>query len=191
MTAATIDDSRSRLWDVTSRTIVYAAVGAALYGVLGLFSFLLPGTGNVDIRPAFSIVTFFGYAFGPLVGLFSGFVGNAIIDQVKGYGFLTWWEYSLANGLAGFIAGLAPLYLASLYNGTISRRAIGGAIASVVGIVLGFLIIFIGVPLRGDSFESLFVGTYLPILAADIIAVVILVPILVYAWEPVKEQLGR
>ena len=29
------------LWIVDSRTIVYAAIGAALYGVLGLFDFLL------------------------------------------------------------------------------------------------------------------------------------------------------
>jgi hypothetical protein len=30
MTAATM--TRSNLWEVTSRTIVYAAIGAALYG---------------------------------------------------------------------------------------------------------------------------------------------------------------
>jgi uncharacterized membrane protein len=80
--------SRSNLWEVTSRTIVYAAIGAALYGVLSLFSFLLPGTTNVSIRPAFALVPFFGYAFGPIVGLFVGFVGNCIGDQLAGYGFL-------------------------------------------------------------------------------------------------------
>jgi hypothetical protein len=32
---------------------------------------------------------------------------------------------------------------------------------------------------------------YLAVVVADIIATVILVPILVYAWEPVKAQLGR
>jgi hypothetical protein len=32
---------------------------------------------------------------------------------------------------------------------------------------------------------------YVPIVAADIIVSVILIPILVYAWEPVKDQLGR
>jgi hypothetical protein len=32
---------------------------------------------------------------------------------------------------------------------------------------------------------------YITVIVADIIASAILVPILVYAWEPVKAQLGR
>ena len=190
MTAITAD-ARSRMWEVTSRTIVYAAIGAALYGVLSLFSFLLPGTTNVSIRPAFALVPFFGYAFGPLVGLFVGFVGNAIGDQINGYGFLTYWNWSLANGLVGFVAGLAPLYLASFMNGTIGRRAIGGAIAGVVGSMIGFLFVFSDIWVGGASFDSLLWTGYVPIVIADIIVSIILIPVLVYAWEPVKDQLGR
>jgi uncharacterized membrane protein len=189
MSTATM--SRSNLWEVTSRTIVYAAIGAALYGVLSLFSFLLPGTTNVSIRPAFALVPFFGYAFGPLVGLFVGFVGNCIGDQLAGYGFLTYWNWSLANGLVGFVAGLAPLYLSSMMNGPLSRRAIAGAIAGVVGSIVGFLFVFTDIWVGGASFDSLLTTGYIPIVAADIIVSVILIPILVYAWEPVKEQLGR
>jgi uncharacterized membrane protein len=183
--------SRSNLWEVTSRTIVYAAIGAALYGVLGLFDFLLPGTSNVSIRPAFALVTFFGYAFGPIVGLFVGFVGNSIGDQLHGYGFLTYWNWSLANGLVGFVAGLAPLYVLNFMNGPISRRAIGGAIAGAVGSVIGFLFVFSDIWVGGSSFDSLLTTGYIPIVVSDIIVSVILVPVLVYAWEPVKEQLGR
>ena len=32
---------------------------------------------------------------------------------------------------------------------------------------------------------------YIPVIVGDLIGTVILVPILVYAWEPVKAQLGR
>jgi energy-coupling factor transport system substrate-specific component len=190
MTAISAPQS-SRLWEVTSRTIVYAAIGAALYGVLGLFDFVIPGTGNISVRPAYAIVTFFGFAFGPLVGLFVGFVGNAITDQLHGYGFLTYWNWSLAVGFTGLIAGLAPLYLRNFLEGPISRRAIGGAIASVVGVIIGFLFIFSDIVVGGASFDALLTGSYIPIIIADVITVVILVPILVYAWEPVKEQLGR
>jgi energy-coupling factor transport system substrate-specific component len=182
---------RSNLWEVTSRTIVYAAIGAALYGVLGLFDFVIPGTGNISVRPAFAIVTFFGYAFGPLVGLFVGFVGNAITDQLHGLGFLTFWNWSLAVGIVGLLAGLAPLYLARWVNGSIRDRAIGGAIASIVATVIGFLFVFSDIWVGGSSFDSLLVKSYIPIVIADVITVAILVPILVYAWEPVKEQLGR
>jgi len=188
---STMTLQRSNLWEVTSRTIVYAAIGAALYGVLSLFSFLLPGTSNVSIRPAFALVPFFGYAFGPLVGLFVGFVGNSIGDQINGYGFLTYWNWSLANGLVGFVAGLAPLYIANFVNGPIRNRAIGGAIAGVVGSVIGFLFVFSDIWVGGSSFDSLLTTGYIPIVIADVIVSAILIPILVYAWEPVKDQLGR
>ncbi|HKB28359.1 MAG TPA: ECF transporter S component, partial [Candidatus Limnocylindrales bacterium] len=89
---STMSMTSSSRWTVDSRVIVYAAIGAALYAVLGLFSFILPGTSDVQIRPAFALVTFFGYAFGPIVGLFAGFVGNAVIDQIQGSGLLTYWN---------------------------------------------------------------------------------------------------
>lgn len=189
MTAATI--TRDRLWEVTSRTIVYAAIGAALYGVLSLFSFLLPGTSNVTIRPAFALVPFFGYAFGPLVGLFVGLVGNMIGDQLAGYGFLTYWNWSLANGLVGFVAGLAPLYLGRWMNGSLRDRAIGGAIAGIVGTIVGFLFVFSDIFVGGQSFDAILTTGYIPIVIADVITSAILIPVLVYAWEPVREQLGR
>jgi energy-coupling factor transport system substrate-specific component len=183
---------RSNLWEVTSRTIVYAAIGAALYGVLGLFDFLLPGTTNVSIRPAFSLVAFFGYAFGPVAGLFVGLVGNAITDQLHGYGFLTYWNWSLANGLAGLIAGLAALYASGFVNSAnIRQRAIGGAIAGVVGSIIGFLFVFSDVILSGTSVGTQLTTAYIPVVIADVITTAILVPVLVYAWEPVKAQLGR
>jgi energy-coupling factor transport system substrate-specific component len=188
---ATMTMERQNLWEVTSRTVVYSAIGAALYGVLALFDFLLPGTTNVAIRPAFALVTFFGFAFGPIVGFFTGLVGNAITDQLHGYGFLTYWNWSVANGLAGAIAGLAPLYLATLMRGDVSRRALAGAIAGVVASVVGFLFVFSDMFVGGLSFDANLTTEYIPVVIADIIAAAILTPVLVYAWEPLKEQLGR
>ena len=46
-------DNRSRLWEVTSRTIVYAAIGAALYGILLVAQVPIPGS-TVSVRPAFA-----------------------------------------------------------------------------------------------------------------------------------------
>jgi energy-coupling factor transport system substrate-specific component len=189
MTTATM--TKSSMWSIDSRVIVYAAIGAALYGVLGLFSFLLPGTTNVTIRPAFALVTFFGYGFGPIVGLFAGFVGNAIIDQISGYGFLTYWNWSLANGLAGLVAGLAPMFVAAMMSGPISRRALGGAIAGVVGSIIGFLFVFSDIVVGGSDFNTVLTTAYIPVVISDVIASAILVPVLVYAWEPLKEMMGR
>ena len=136
---------------MTSRTIVYAAIGAALYGILLVAQLPIPGS-TVSVRPAFALVPFFGYAFGPIVGFFTGFVGNAIGDQISGWGLLTSWNWSLANGLVGLIAGLAPLYLARLAERLASRdRAIGGAIAGSIAVIVGFLFVFTDDDPAGDG----------------------------------------
>ena len=189
MTTAPI--SSSRLWEVTTRVIVYAAIGAALYAILGLFSPILPGTRDVSIRPAFALVPFFGFAFGPIVGFFTGFVGNSLIDQILYGGAFGSWNWGVANGLAGLIAGLAPLYLGSMLSRSISRRAIAGAIAGVVGTVIAFLFIFTDIALLGLDANTILTTSYVPVVFTNVLATVILVPILVYAWEPLKEQLGR
>jgi len=188
--ATTMTAERSSLWDVNSRTIVYAAIGAALYGILLVAQIPIPGS-TVSIRPAFALVPFFGYAFGPVVGFFTGTVGNAIGDQISGWGALTSWNWSLANGLVGLIAGLAPLYLARWVNGNLRDRAIGGAVAGAIAVVIGFLLVFTDMILQKYDFGTVLSTEYIPVVVGDLIATVILVPILVYAWEPVKAQLGR
>ena len=104
---------------------------------------------------------------------------------------LTSWNWSLANGLVGLIAGLAPLYLARWVSGNIRDRAIGGAVAGAIAVVIGFLLVFTDMVLQQYDFGTVLSTEYLPVVVGDLIATVILVPILVYAWEPLKAQLGR
>ena len=188
MTTATLN--RDNLWEVTSRTIVYAAIGAALYGILLVAQIPIPGS-TVSVRPAFALVPFFGYSFGPIVGFFTGLVGNAIGDQISGWGALTSWNWSLANGFVGLIAGLAPLYLSRWTNGSLRDRAIGGAVAGSIAVVIGFLFVFTDAILQGLDVGTILTTLYIPVIVGDLIGTIILVPILVYAWEPVKAQLGR
>jgi energy-coupling factor transport system substrate-specific component len=187
---ATLNAERNTLWEVSSRTVVYAAIGAALYGILLVAQIPIPGT-TVSVRPAFALVPFFGYAFGPIVGFFTGLVGNAIGDQISGWGLLTSWNWSIANGLVGLIAGLAPLYLARWVNGSLRDRAIGGAIAGSIAVVIGFLFTFTDLIIQSGQNVGGVTSFYFTVVIADLIATIILVPILVYAWEPVKAQLGR
>ena len=175
------------MWDVSSRTIVYAAIGAALYGVLAQFQIALPGTANVSLRPAFALVTFFGVAFGPIVGLFVGLVGNAIADYLSGYGLLTYWNWSIANGLAGFIAGWWAM---SMMQG--QSRILNAAIASAFGVVIGFLFILTDIWIgTAENLGVAMSDNYIPVVVGDLIVAVILTPILVAAWEPVRESMGR
>ena len=88
------------------------AIGAALYAIFSyLFNgtvFVVPSVSQVSLRPAIAIPMFFGYAFGPVVGLFTGAVGNMFGDALTGFGLSPQW--SVGNGLVGFIAGLSWLF---------------------------------------------------------------------------------
>jgi hypothetical protein len=61
----------------------------------------------------------------------------------------------------------------------------------VIALLIGFLFVFTDNILQGIDIGTILTTLYIPVIVADIIATVILVPILVYAWEPVKAQLGR
>jgi hypothetical protein len=99
-------------WDVGTRQVVWMAIGAALYAVFSyLFNgsvFVVPSASQVALRPAIAIPMFFGYAFGPVVGFFTGAVGNMFGDALTGFGLSPQW--SIGNGLIGFIAGLSMLF---------------------------------------------------------------------------------
>ena len=99
-------------WEVGTRQVVWMAIGAALYAVFSyLFNgtvFVVPSVSQVALRPAIAIPMFFGYAFGPVVGFFTGAVGNMFGDALTGFGLSPQW--SIGNGLIGFIAGLATLF---------------------------------------------------------------------------------
>ena len=99
-------------WEVGTRQVVWMAIGAALYAVFSwLFNgtvFFVPSLSQVSLRPAIAIPMFFGYAFGPVVGFFSGAVGNMFGDALTGFGLSPQW--SIGNGLVGFVAGLWMLF---------------------------------------------------------------------------------
>jgi hypothetical protein len=80
----------NKIWEVGTREVVYMAIGAALYAIFSyLFNgtvFVVPSISQVSLRPAIVIPMFFGYAFGPVVGFFSGAVGNMFGDALTGFG---------------------------------------------------------------------------------------------------------
>jgi energy-coupling factor transport system substrate-specific component len=180
-------------WSVTTRVIVYSAIGAALYALFNWIAFAIqiPGTENVSVRPHYGLLTFFGFAFGPVVGFLTGFVGNTVGDQLAyGSAFGSWW-WSVANGLAGLVAGVFPFWMASRMTST-GSKAFWAAVAGVVGTVVGFLFIWIELIIQPElGFNTILTGEYIPVVIGNSIAAAIVTPILVLAWEPLSEQLGR
>ncbi len=153
-------------WVVGTREVVYMAIGAALYAVFSwLFNgtvFVVPSISQVALRPAIAIPMFFGYTFGPVVGFFSGAVGNMFGDALTGFGLSPQW--SIGNGLVGFIAGLA--FLARDRKKGLNFVLWTSGILTVLAVVIFFLnrtmpnMLFYDVEngIFGDATISLFAG---------------------------------
>lgn len=180
---------RKSLWAFGTREVVYAAIGAALYGVFSwVTNFIgLPAAGNIALRPAVAIPMFFGVAFGPLVGLLTGFVGNVLGDFLSGWGF--WWSWSLGNGLMGMIPGFMAVGITSFKaRGTLIKAEILVIIAAAVGMLVPSLL---EIPLSGIDLNTAIIGYWLPAALSNIINGLILVPILMVAYDAVASRSGR
>ena len=174
-------------WAVDARTVVFGAIGAALYAVLGQFQFVVPGTQNVSVRPAFALVMFVAFAFGPVAGAFAGLVGNAVLDQISGWGLTTSWNWSVANGLAAFVFGALVVAVARSDRSSFLKVALLGSI----GVAIEFLFVITDIWIGGIDFSTFLTANYGPVVLANVIAVAVLTPILVRAWEPLAERIGR
>ncbi|MBN1219559.1 MAG: ECF transporter S component [Anaerolineae bacterium] len=102
--------AKSEAWTVGTRQVVYMAIGAALYGVFNyIFNTIpMPSVSQVSLRPSICIPVFFGFVFGPVVGFFTGAVGNILGDFITGWGVYPVWD--IGNGLIGFVSGLVVLF---------------------------------------------------------------------------------
>lgn len=184
------DRSAAKIWGIGVRQIVYMALGAALYGGLSWVTNViqLPSAGNVSFRPAIVIPLFFGAVFGPWVGLFVGGVGNLIGDYISGYG--VYWNWDVGNALIGFIAGLAMLVTWGRYNNT--RAIVYAEIFAAVGIVVGIgFAAFNDMWISKLSFAGATIGEILPAAGSDLINGLILLPILLVAYNAAMKRFGR
>ena len=129
----------NKAWEIGTRQVVWMAIGAALYAVFSwLFNgtvFVVPSLSQVSLRPAIAIPMFFGYAFGPVVGFFTGAVGNMFGDALTGFGLSPQW--SIANGLVGLIAGLPMLFVdkKKSLNSVLIASGVLSVLAAVVYLV--------------------------------------------------------
>lgn len=180
---------KKSLWAFGTREVVYAAIGAAIYGVLGWVTNILqiPGAGQVSIRPAVAIPMFFGVAFGPIVGFISGFLGNIISDMLSGYGFWVWWD--IGNGLMGFFPGLIAAGIASYSN---RDSIIKAEIWVVIGILVGMGLASISeMWVSGANMTTVVINNFVPSVITNLVWGLILVPILMVAYDAVAARSGR
>jgi energy-coupling factor transport system substrate-specific component len=142
----------------------------------------------VSLRPGIVIPIFFGVLFGPIVGFFTGFIGNLLSDQLT-YGI--YWNWEFGNGLIGLVAGLTPLVIRGAYRRW--PNVVAAALMSAIGIILG-----IGVASITDqwlyskiSFNAAVTTEWVPGVVGDILIGIPLLVILLAAWARVRERASR
>lgn len=177
------------MWKFGTREVVYGAIGAALYGVLSWVTNIvpLPAAGNVAFRPAVAVLVFFGVAYGPWVGLIAGLVGNTVGDALTGWGL--YWNWSVGNGLMGFIPGLAAAMIQDYRSGRGIGIGIGfGALGIAIGMLFASLTeIIVG----GIDLSTALVGYFTPAFLGNLVVVVVLLPILMAAYQAVASGRSR
>jgi energy-coupling factor transport system substrate-specific component len=188
--AVTYDTTEKRkLWRFGTREVVYSAIGAALYAVLAIATNFaqIPSSGNVAIRPAIVIPMFFGVAFGPIVGFLTGAVGAFLSDMVSGYGFWPWWY--LGNGLIGLFCGLVAFSFLRFRD---PKAILKAEIFVVIGVVVGIGIASLSeLWVSGVDIPTTIVQNFLPAVITDLIFGLILLPILMIAYDAVTARSGR
>lgn len=93
------------MFKVTTKTIVAAGIGAALFALLFMYVKVPSPVPETSFQTAYGLAGFFGVLFGPIAAALMAFIGHALSDALQ-YG-SPWWSWVIASGVAGFIYGLA------------------------------------------------------------------------------------
>ncbi|MHC1692039.1 MAG: ECF-type riboflavin transporter substrate-binding protein [Sphaerochaetaceae bacterium] len=119
-----------------TKTIVVMGIGAALFGVLMNYG-SIPVFSNTKLTTAMLVPVIVGSMFGPIPAFITCTIGNTIADLIGGWGF--WFDWSIGNGVLGFLVGLLPLYGAKIDEGIFTaRQAVVYAIICILGNALAF-----------------------------------------------------
>ncbi len=125
----------SGAWAVSNRGIVSLAVGTALYVLLAyVFNSVLDiSVGELVVQPQICVPVLLGYAFGPVVGFFSGSVGSLLGDFMTGWGVFP--ASHVASGLTGLIPGLMCAITTEEQDSSLVSAIVVGTIAITAGII--------------------------------------------------------
>ncbi|TFH93306.1 ECF-type riboflavin transporter substrate-binding protein [Vibrio ouci] len=151
--------------NLSAKTVVVIAIGAALYGIGGLPMFGIPVFANTTLKPAMAVLALFSVLFGPLVGFLVGFIGHWVTDLFAGWG--VWLTWVLGSGIVGLVLGLFPKMTQNrLAKGAFSHKDFSlFVVLALVGNIVGYgCSAFLDTILYAEPFTKVF--TQLSIIAA-------------------------
>ena len=129
--------------NLSVKTVVVIAIGAALYGIGGLPMFGIPVFANTTLKPAMAVLALFSVLFGPVVGFLVGFIGHWVTDLFAGWG--VWFTWVLGSGIVGLIIGLFP---------KLTKKRLEGGLFPIKDVVL-FVIISLVANIVGYGISAL------------------------------------
>jgi energy-coupling factor transport system substrate-specific component len=88
---------------ISVKTVVAIGIGSAIMFVLMRFVAIPSGIPNTNFNLSPAIVAVFAAVFGPLAGLFIGFIGHALTDLTWGS---PWWSWIIADAIFGLLIGV-------------------------------------------------------------------------------------
>ena len=151
--------------NLSAKTVVVIAIGAALYGIGGLPMFGIPVFANTTLKPAMAVLALFSVLFGPLVGFLVGFIGHWVTDLFAGWG--VWLTWVLGSGIVGMVIGFFPrLTRNRISKGEFSYKDFSlFVILALIGNIVGYgCSAFLDTVLYAEPFTKVF--TQLTIIAA-------------------------
>ncbi|WP_159651273.1 ECF-type riboflavin transporter substrate-binding protein [Vibrio atypicus] len=151
--------------NLSAKTVVVIAIGAALYGIGGLPMFGIPVFANTTLKPAMAVLALFSVLFGPIVGFLVGFIGHWVTDLFAGWG--VWLTWVLGSGIVGLIMGFYPTLTKNrLEKGQLNRKDFFlFVVLALVGNIVGYgCSAFLDTLLYAEPFTKVF--TQLSIIAA-------------------------
>lgn len=176
--------------NLSAKTVVVIAIGAALYGIGGLPMFGIPVFANTTLKPAMAVLALFSVMFGPLVGFLVGFIGHWVTDLFAGWG--VWLTWVLGSGIVGLVMGLFPV----LTKGRLERGEFNlkdfllFIILALVGNVVGYgCSAFLDTILYAEPFTKVF--TQLTLIAAGNTALIAIVGYFILKSVAKRNQQSR
>ncbi len=135
------------------KSAVAIGIGAALFFVLGKVAIPSP-VPNTNISLQYAIEAVFATLFGPVAGVFIGFIGHTLIDATS-YG--PWWSWIIASAFVGLVIGLVTMKM-NVEEGIDGKKLIRFNVAQVIAHVLawGLVAPVLDILIYAEPIEKLF-----------------------------------
>jgi energy-coupling factor transport system substrate-specific component len=107
--------------NLSVRTIVAIGIGSAVFLILGRFGSIPTFIPNTNVETSYAFLSLMAMVFGPIAGLFIGFIGHTLKDAIF-YG-SPWFSWVIASSIFGLIVGFASLKI-NMNEGEFGKKQI-------------------------------------------------------------------